>query len=246
MERIYVSTFYLKTLHYLFFSFAIFSLSAGIMFFDFARFESLSFFGLGFFYSLASLLAAYYFYRNYKEILEPFRVIKVHLVPYVILVFWTLGSLTAMVLFFPSIAGLVYSFLFINYYLFFVVVIGLAASRFRMVSKFFEVYNLYVLGKAKKIAKRYALSIDVAQYKTGSSQVLDEILDEIWTHKDYPIPYVRKLETAICEKHVIDINRMLENMKKHAGEKDKTVLESLEKMKDSYLKKIREIEQKVD
>ncbi len=246
MERLYLSASYLKTFHYLFFSFAVFSLTAGIMFFDFAMFESFNFFGLGLFYCLVSLLAAHYFYRNYREIIEPIKVIKLYLLPYIILVCWTIGSLTAIVLLTPSIIGLIYSFLFINYYMFFVIVIGLAASRFRFISKFFEVYNVFILGRAKKIAKKYALSIYVAHYKIGSDPKLDAVLDEIWIHRDYPIPYIRKFETALCEKHVIEINRILEKMRARADEKVKTTMESLEKMKETYLKKIREIEEKED
>jgi hypothetical protein len=246
MERLYLSASYLKTFHYLFFSFAVFSLTAGIMFFDFARFESLNFFGLGLFYCLASLLAAYYFYRNYREIVEPIRVIRLYALPYIILVFWTILSLTAVVLVTPSILGLVYSFLFINYYMFFVVLIGLAAGRFRFISRFFEVYNFFILGRAKKIARKYALTIYTAHYKIGSDPKLDAILDEIWVHRSYPIPYIRKFETTLCEKHVIEINRILEKLKAHADEKNKTTIESLERMKGAYLKKIREIEQKED
>jgi hypothetical protein len=246
MQRIYVSTTYLKTLHYLFFSFAVFSLAAGIMFFSFALIESLSFFGLSIFYCITSLIVAYHFYKNYREIIEPFRVIRLYLPPYLILVVWTIGTMAFLVWVFPSITGLIYSFLFINYYMFFVVIIGFAVSRFRIVSRFFEFYNLYVLGKAKSLAKRHALFLDISEYETGSDSMIDELLDEAWAHKAYPLPYVRRLETALCEKHIIDINRMISKMKDDTAVKDKDVIESLEKMKEDYLKKIREIEQKID
>jgi len=246
MQRIYVSISYFKTFHYLFFSLAVFSLTAGIMLFDLAEFEALSFFGLSFFYCASSLLVAHYFYKNYRELAEPFRVIRIYLVPYIILLFWTFACTAFLIWIFPYVAGLVYSFLFINYYIFFVIIIGFVSSRFRVVSKFFEVYDLYMLRKAKGIAKQYALTTDAAKYEVGSDPKIDEMLDEIWTHRTYPIPFVRKFESAVCEKHVIGINRMLRNMTGQAKEKDKTVVESLEKMKEDYLRKIKEIAQKED
>ncbi len=225
---------------------AVFSLAAGIFFFDFAKFESFSFFGLSIFYCASSLVVAHYFFRNYREIAQPIRVIRVYLVPYLVLALWTLGSTFFLVWILPSLVALIYSFLFINYYIFFVIVIGFVISRFRVVSRFFEIYNFYILGKAKKLAKKYAFTVDVDEYVVGSDPKTDGMLDDIWAHKAYPVPYVRRLETAICENHVVDINRMLARMRECADPKEKAMSESLGMLKEDYLRRIMEIEKKVD
>ncbi len=245
-DRIYVSIYYLKTLHYLFFSFAVFSLTAGVMLSGSAFMESLSFFGMSLFYCASSLFIAYRFYRDYREAAEPFRIIRLYFLPYISLVPCTMVPVVAMILTFPSLAGLVYSFLFINYYMLFVIAIGFAASRLRMISKLFEMYGSYTLGKARRLAEKHALFPELAGgYKIGSDPAIDEILDGIWAHRDYPLPYVRMFETAACERHIIDINRTLGKMKDAGGEKD-ALARSLESMKEDYHRKIREIEQKKD
>ena len=247
MERIYIRIWYLKSLHYFFFSLAIFSITAGIMFFDFAALESLNFFVLGYFYCFSSLFIAYYFYKDYKETVEPFKVIRVYFVPYIVLVFCTMGSMLFLIWIFPELLVLMQSFLFVDYYIFFFIVVGFVLSRFKIVSRFFELYNVLVLNGAMKIAKEYARFVDVDEYKIGNDPEMDEILDEIWTHRDYPLPYIRKFEIAMCEKDIMDTNRMISRMRERgADETEKRIIRYLEKIKDGYLEKIRKIEQKVD
>ncbi len=246
MKNIYVSIYYLKTLHYIFFSFAVFSLTLGIMLFNYVFAEAVSFIGLSVFYCVFSMLIARFFYKNYKEIAEPFKVIKVYFLPYVSLVLFTVFSVTYMVLFYPSLIALVFSFVFINYYTFFAVMIGFVVSRFKVVSKVFEMYNLYTLGEAKKIAVKYAVFSGVKEYKAGSDQKMDEALDNIWAHKDYPLPYVRMFEVALCEKHIIEINRTLDRMKATKDEKDNDTRRSLERVKEYYHQRIKEIQLKED
>ncbi len=246
MERIYVKIWYLKALHFFFFSFAVFSMTSGIMFFNFAAMESLSFFFLGSFYCISSLIIAYYYYRDYKETLEPMKVIRVYFVPYIVLVFWTILSVVFLVWTFPSLLLLIQSFLFVNYYVFFFIITGFVLSRFNVVSRLFDMYNALILMEAMAIAREYACFVDVGEYSIGSNPEMDEILDEIWVRREYPLLYVRKFEIAICEKHVIDINRMLNMMREKVSESDKGVMESIEKIKDDYLRKIKEIKQKTD
>lgn len=243
MERFYIRTFYLKILHYFFFSFAVFSITGSMMFFDFLSSESLIFLLLGFFYCGSSMTVAYYYYRSYREVLEPIRVIRTYFLPYMILVLWTIGSMTFLVLFFPYLFELIYSFLFIEYYVFFFIIVGFLLSRFKLVSRLFEVYSIFVLRRGKKIAKEYACAANVDEYKIGSNPEIDEMLDDIWAHRNYPLPYVRKLEIAICERHIIGINRLLD---KSRGSDGKGMDENLKKIKESYMEKIREIKQKVD
>jgi hypothetical protein len=246
MDRLYFSGYYVKTLHYFFFSFAVFALTAGIVFSGFAQAESLSFFGMTVFYFTSSILAARRFYREYREIIEPFRIIKTYFLPYLLLAVLTVISVTILVTVAPSISGLVFSFLFINYYMLFVSAIGYAAGRFKFVSRFFEMYSFYVLREAKNLACRYALFGDVKKYKVGSDQRVDRILDEIWAHRSYPLPHIRMLETAICEKRILEIEKALEGMKGRSEESESAIAGSLEGMKEDYHRKIREIEQKKD
>ncbi|MFH1237112.1 MAG: hypothetical protein V1648_01765 [Candidatus Aenigmatarchaeota archaeon] len=246
MQKIYVSSSYLKTLHYLFFSFAVFSLTAGMIFFNFAVIESLTLLGLSAFYCVTSFFVAYYFYKDYREVIEPYRVIHLYLLPYLLLALWSIGTTVALVLVFPSLSALIYSFLFINYYMFFLVLIGIVLSRFSMVSRVFEMYNKYMLNKAKKLAKRYALFLEINDYDPGSDPRIDALLDDVWTHRSYPTPHVRKLEIGLCERHMADISRMIDKIRDNKEMKDKVVVEALQKMKDDYITKIREIEQKAD
>lgn len=244
MDRIYVSIYYLKTLHYLFFFFAVFSLTAGIMFYSFALLESLNFFGLSLFYCISSLFVAYRFYKDYRRVIEPLMVIRVYFFPYISLVLSTIISVTFMFLTLPSIASLMFSFLFINYYLFFAIITGFGISRFGIVSKLFEVYNLYILGRAKNMAMKYAVFADINEYQAGSDQSIDGLLDDIWAHRNQPFLYIRMFEIAICEKHITDINRMLDTMRGTIDEREKTLMTSLETIKEDYHRKIRIIEQK--
>jgi hypothetical protein len=245
MERIYIRIWYLKSLHYFFFSLAVFSVTAGIVFFDFMAWESLSFFVLGYFYCLSSLLIAYYFYKDYRETVEPLMVIKLYFLPYMVLSLWTIGTMVLLIWTLPHILSLLYTFLFVDYYIFFFIVIGFALSRFRIVSKLFEMYNIFILRNAMRIAKKYASFVDVTEYSIGNSPETDEILDEIWAHRDYPLPFIRKLELSICDKHVIDINNMLNRMRREVAT-EKIIIKTLNKEKEYYLKKIVDIQQKVD
>lgn len=246
MERFYIRIWYLKGLHYFFFSFAVLSITAGMIFFNFALLESLNFLFLGSFYCFYCLVTAYYFYKDYRETIEPFRVIKLYLFPYIILDMWTIGSMVFLIWVFPSFFALLYSFLFIDYYIFFLLLIGLVVSRFRVVSKFFEVYNIFILRRAMGVAKEHARFVDISMYSVGSVPEMDEILDDIWIHKDYPLPHVRKFEIAVCDKRILDITRILNRLRRRPSESERKVIKSLEKQKDDYLEKIREIEEKVD
>jgi hypothetical protein len=208
-------------------------------------FESLNFFVLGYFYCLSSLLIAYYFYKDYKKTVEPLMVIKLYFLPYMALSLWTMASMVLLVWSLPQVLALVYSFLFVDYYIFFFIVVGFMLSRFRLVSRLFEIYNDFVLNNAMRIAKEYASFVDVTEYSIGSSPETDEILDDIWVHRDYPLPYIRKLELSICDKHLIDINKILSRMKSDLAA-EKKVIKILEREKDYYLRKVLQIKQKVD
>jgi len=248
MERIYIRVYYLKILHYFFFSLSILSLTIGIMFFDFMSFDSLVFFGLSYAYCISSLAIAYYFYKDYKETMEALRIIRLIAFPYIVISVFTVGAVALMASIFPFITELIYSFMFVNFYVIFVLVIGLAMSRFRMVSRFFETYSYIIMRKAKRIAEKYALITDVQQYRIGTNPEADQLLDDIWANRDYPLPYVREFEIALCEEHVRRINRIIGNLKSKPGieKHEENFMKSMELMKENYMDKIRKISTKKD
>lgn len=102
------------------------------------------------------------------------------------------------------------------------------------------------LHEAKKIVKNYALTPYVYSYKIGSDPKLDAILEEVIKHKEYPIPYVRKFEKNVYEKRVSEINRILEKISRSSETMEQSIKATLEKMKETYLQKIKEIEEKVE
>jgi hypothetical protein len=128
MEKIYLSANLLKTLHYTFFYFAVFSFTLGLFFIGFFPSESLSFLLLSIFYTISSFVSAYYFYKDYKIQIEMFKVIKLYLPNYMIITFLTIFSLLIMITITPSLFALIYSFVFINYYTFFITILGLISA----------------------------------------------------------------------------------------------------------------------
>lgn len=245
MEKIYLRAYYMKSLHYFFFALAVFSLGSGVIFFQVLTVESLSFLGLSVFYFLSSETIAYYYYRGYRQFMDPFIVVRTYLIPYMALTLWTIGSLVAFVLFFPSILPLIRSFLFIDYYIFFLIVLGFVFSRMKVVSGLFRMYDKMGLRRAMRIAKRRASSVDVDTYSIGSDPRIDEILDDILTHEDNPESYVRALEIAVCERHIANTSRIVNNIRKRgAEEEEKDLLESMKKIRESYIEKAREIGKK--
>lgn len=247
MKRIYIKASYLKILHYFFFYLAVFSFTAGMMFSAFFQAESISFLVMGAFYFFACVIVAFYYYRDYTVLVEPNKVVRFYLSPYLVIAVFTVVSITFMVWIVPSLIDLINSFLFVDYYIFFVIIIGYAFSRFRMIYRFFRVYNRMVLKNAKGIADEHSGFIDAREYVVGSSVEIDEILDEILAHSDYPLPYVRKFEIAICERHINNLSRLIEKIKQgRVRESDRKIIENFEKSKRGYMEKIRKIEQKVD
>lgn len=246
MNKVYITARYLKTFHYLFFYFSVLSMSLGIMLFDYSGVESLNFFVFAIFYSAISFLTAYYFYKDYKAKIEPIKIVKIYFVGYLIIVILTISSLVFLFLITPSILALIYSFIFINYYVLFFLILILFFSRFEFVSKIFEFYNFLNLEKARKIAMEYAITHYIESYKIGSDPKIDEILDDILAHKDYPLPYVRKFEIAICEKRLVEVNRLLEKIGKNIDPITQKIKKSLEESKELYLQKIKELEEKID
>jgi hypothetical protein len=70
------------------------------------------------------------------------------------------------------------------------------------VKRFFDIYNIYFLGKAKNLALKYTHLPDVSRYSIGTNPLIDEKLDDIWAHKKYPHMQIRNLEIELCKQHI--------------------------------------------
>lgn len=248
MGRIYLGIYYLKILHYFFFALAVFTLTTGTMFFESFTLESLNFFLLCAVYFVTSLYTAFLLYRSYTKLATPIIVVKTYLLPYPILALWVFAMTLFLIYIFPSLAGLVFSFLFVNYYIVFLLVLGVLIGRFGVARRLFEFYNTFNLKRAQVIASKYSRVIEVKGYEIGSDPKADEILDDIWKHKDYPLAQVKKLEARLCEIEITKINKsieILERWKERSNEEDK-LLKRLKKEKLEYIKKIDKIQELSD
>jgi len=184
-------------------------------------------------------------YRPYRELASSLIVIRTYVLPYPLLALWTFGLTFLLTYVFPSLAGLVYAFLFVNYYILFLLAIGILVGRFRIVRRIFEVYNHMNLKKAQKLASEYSHVVNVMTYEVGSDHEVDEILDEIWHHRGYPLPQVKKLETVLCEMQIIKINKAmetLERMRKRTGVEER-MLCRLREERAEYIDKIKRIQE---
>jgi hypothetical protein len=191
---------------------------------------------------------AHRFYKIYKEAVSLIKVVRIYAPPYIILASWSLGMTIMFLYFSPFIIEFLYAFLFVNYYITFVLVIGFILSRFEFVGKLFDVYSLFTLKNALKIAKKYAYLVDVETYPVGSDQKIDEILENIWSCKKYPVMHVRRLEIALCEKKIDECRNLIESMQK-TPEKTPLYEESIKLLKEriaDYKKKIEMIKEKID
>jgi len=244
MEKIYISIYYLKILHYFFFSLAVFTLTAGIIFWESFTLESISLFSMCSVYSVFSLYIARSLYKSYRELAEPVIVVRTYVLPYPLLVFWIFALTFLLVYVFPYLTELVFAFLFVNYYILFLLIIGFLIGRLRIVGRLFDVYSYFTLKKAQSVASKYSHVVDVMEYEVGSDPEVDEILDDIWSHRDYPLTHVKELETRLCEIQVIKISKtikILERRKDRIKEEDR-LLEGLKDEKSEYMKKIEEIQ----
>lgn len=245
MRRVYLGIYYLKIIHYFFFSVAVFSLTTGIIFWEAFALESVSFFFVCCVYSVSCLYIARSLYTSYAELADPIIVVKTYILPYPLLAFWTVGLTVFLVYTFPYLTELVHAFLFINYYILFFLVIGILLSRFRVVGKLFDVYSGISLRMAQGVASKHSHFVDVMAYKIGSDPRVDEILDDIWHHRDYPLPQVKELETRMCEIEIKNIEKSIEILEGRSGKtgEEGELLLRLKNEKSEYVKKIEDIQE---
>jgi hypothetical protein len=240
-ERVYLGIYYLKILHYFFFSLAVFTLTSGIFFWEFFTIESLNLLAICAVYSFFSLYIAHCMYKSYTQLAEPLMVIRNYVLPYPLLSFWTCVLTFFLVYVSPYLTDIVYAFLFVNYYIVFFLFIGLFMSRLKFVGKLFEVYDNLGLRRAKSLASRYSHIAEVDSYRVGSDPKTDEMLDDIWNHRNYPLPYVKELETRLCEMQMYKIERSIKALER-IPERTKTEEELLGRLKTEMAEYLRKIE----
>jgi|GEM_PF-1275238 len=245
MERIYIGLYYLKILHYFFFSLAIFSLVSGVIFMESFTLESLNLLFLSSIYSSVSVYIAFSIYRAYKKLAEPIMVIRTYVFPYVLFAFLTLVMTLSIIFIFPYMTELVYAFLFVNYYIIFFIAGGIIMSRFSVAKKTFEFYSNLGLIRAKRFASRYSRVVDLKEYDVGTDTEADELLDNVWDHKDYPLPYVRALEIKVCEIKISNLGRsiqVLESRAERSPEENK-LIGVFKAEKQNYIRKIHDVQE---
>ncbi len=211
MERFYVRLYYLKILHYMFFSLGVLSLSIAIILFDIYSLSSRSMIILSVTYTVSSLYIANIFMSQFRKIEKNNREITKQGVRYIFLALYTISLLVIFLNTFPFVVELIYYFIFVNYYIFFLIIIGFILGRFKLVSRLFEVYSDSMLRRAKSFALEYSKYRGLHDYVTGSDERVDEMLETIWSNKTYPLPFIKDLEMYMCNKKIRDIQKAIVN-----------------------------------
>ncbi|MBN2042233.1 MAG: hypothetical protein JW754_00340 [Candidatus Aenigmarchaeota archaeon] len=235
MERFYVRLYYLKILHYFFFSLGVLSLSVAIILFDVYSLSSRSMIVLSITYTASSLYIANIFMGQFSRMEKNRRELTKQGVKYIFLALYTISLLVIFLNIFPHVVELVYYFIFVNYYIFFLIIIGFLLGRFEIVSKIFEVYSGTMLQRAKSFALEYSKYRGLHDYKIGSDETVDEMLETIWSNKTYPLPFVKDLEVYICEKKIKDIDNAIRNFSGRGMNQLVKVLESEKKQEEKTL-----------
>jgi hypothetical protein len=236
MEKIYVRARYLRIAHYLFFSLAVFSVTSAFALSGLFAGEVIGLFIFSLMYLNASLWLAYFFYKDYKIQLKDIRVVSRYAKPYVILSIAVFAMTELLIFLVPEMGGLIFSMMFINFYYAFIIIIGAGLYLVKPVRRLFDFQSAQALRKGKEIARKYSHLGDVINYKIGSNPFIDEVLDEIWSNKDYPVPHVQRLEVELCQDRISEIDGRIELAKKWNW--SKKIKEHLEREKKRYEKKI--------
>jgi len=205
MERIYVSGKFLKTAHYFFFAMSIFSLTSAVAFWDSFMKESVIFIAFCAIYSLASLYIAYLFYRDYRQELSSIMVVRGYMPPYMGMAIAVVLMTSLLAFLIPSAAGLIYSILFINYYYLFIIAIGAGLVALKPVRRLFEFQSKVALSGGLKIAREMSRLPDLKGYRTGTNRDVDDLLEEIWGSKKYPVPHIQRLEIEMCKMRIQEL-----------------------------------------
>jgi len=210
MEKFYVRIYYLKASHYFFYAMSIFSLMFAIFFWQESITHSIIMLVSFIVYVNMSLWIAYFFYKDYAEEVKDMAVLKIYSKPYIALSSVVIVLTLILMFLAPNFSGLLYSSLFINYYYVFIIITGFILYTIKPVRRFFEFQRVRALNKGKEIAAKYSHLTDVRHYKIGSSPFIDEMLDDVWVNREYPLPGVKKIEIEICQSRINEIDARIE------------------------------------
>ncbi len=239
MDRILIRRAYLKTLHYIFFSLSVLSLTAAISFWESYTVQSVLLLIPFVAYTNSSIWLAYFFYKDYTDEVKNIFVLRFYALPYVLLGAISLLATEAIVLLSPLLSGLLYSFFLVNFYYTFVIMIGAGLYLFKPVRRFFEFQTRLFVSRGRELAMRFSRLKDIRRYEPGQDPVMDEMFEEIWSHKEYPTPYIQNLEIAVCENRIVEIDTELRMIKRAKG--SPRAVESLMEKRKRYARLMEDI-----
>jgi hypothetical protein len=240
MERIYVRARYLKIAHYMFYSLAVFSITSAFALWSSFTEQSVGMIIFSVIYLNASIWLAYFFYKDYKIQLEKVIVVTRYARPYIILSISVFAMTELLLYLIPEMGGLIYSMMFINFYYAFIIIIGGFLYLIKPIRRLFEFQSARALRKGMEIASKYSHFSDVLNYQIGTSPFIDEVLEDIFNNKDFPVPHIQRLEIEVFQSKISDIESRLELAKKWKW--SPKIVSHLVNQKDRYLKRIEDIE----
>jgi len=238
MEKIYIRAQYLRIAHYLFYSLAVFSVTSALALYGMFADQAIGLFIFSLMYLNASMWLAYFFYKDYKIQLKDIKVVSRYAKPYLILSIAVFVMTEMFIFLVPEMGGLLFSMMFINFYYAFIIIIGAALYLVKPVRRLFDFQSAQALRKGKEIASRYSHLSEVISYKIGSNPFIDEVLDEIWSNRGYPVPHVQRLEVELCQEKISEIEGRIELANKWNW--SRKIKEHLDREKKRYEKKIEE------
>jgi hypothetical protein len=236
MERFYIRAYYLKAAHYLFFSLAVFSLTFALSVWSTFLVESIALLIFTLIYINASLWIAYFFYKEYKIQVKNVIVVSRYAKPYIILGIVVFALTELLIIFFPEIDSLLFSMMFINFYYTFVIILGASLYLVKPIRMLFEYQSHRALTRGKQIASRFSHLSELTNYKIGTNPFVDEVLDDIWSNRTYPVPHVQRLEIELCQSKISEIEGRIELADKMNWSPE--LRKHLEREKRKYEKKI--------
>ncbi len=239
MERVYIRSYYLKAAHYFFYSMSVFSLTVTVSFWRSFMIKSLMFAFFCIIYANIGLWLAYFFYKDYEKEIKGMFVLRRYAPPYVILSIFVVFGAEMLIFTSPDLGNLIFSMLFINYYYVFIVAIGAALYMLKPVRRLFEFRTKRILRNAKSIVLKYSRLPDIKDYKPGTDPIIDEILDDVWGNKDYPVPHVQRLEIEVCRNRIEEIQAKIDVAE--TENRNKEVIRSLKRKKSRYEKLLEQI-----
>lgn len=220
---------------------SIFSLVAAINFWENFNLQSIMLAVSCFAYANISIWLAYFFYRDYKQEIES-SMIREYAFPYIFLSLYVLFMTELLMFIVPGFKSLVYSILFVNYYFLSAIAVGAVIYTVKPLRRLFDFYDIRVLEKAKRIAEKFSGLPEIGAYVPRTNPEIDAMLDEIWSHKEYPARQVRALEIGMCKNRIREIESKINTLETAMREdRGYEIMETLKSEREKYESLIKEI-----